>query len=241
MDRYKRNARNFSSNSTTTIFITTFTKRTISNIIPQCCSFIISFFSALLFSPPPVSQCISIKTSGSASFHFLHLQLQQTYLALVLQIALVSCNHYGNVISAPDAVDEFLVCNNFIEASSISDRVANDKSLSFAHVLLSHSCKLWLKRQKKTKNQEIMNWDFILCGSGRGCEDIIEVGNRANNNANKSKSQALPKNRTNKRKKEYHNNIWAGETVQVCTCSVSYLHLHACKCILLQMSKFIAG
>lgn len=38
-----------------------------------------------------------------------------------------------------------------------------------------------------------MNWDFILCGSGRGCEDIIEVGNRANNNANKSKSQALPK------------------------------------------------
>lgn len=85
------------------------------------------------------------------AFIFFIQLLQQTYLALVLQIALVSCNHYGNVISAPDAVDEFLVCNNFIEAASISDGVTNDKSLSFAHVLLSHSCKLWLKRQKKTK------------------------------------------------------------------------------------------
>lgn len=142
------------------------------------------------------------------AFIFFIQRLQQTYLALVLQIALVSCNHYGNVISAPDAVNEFLVCNNFIEAASISDGVTNDKSLSFAHVLLSHSCKLWLKRQKKTKNQEIMNWDFILCGSGRGCEDIIEVGNRANNNANKSKSQALPKKSIKKKIPRWHMSRW---------------------------------
>lgn len=73
-----------------------------------------------------------------------------THLPQLRQVGFVPHQNHRSVVGAPHTVDELLEFTHFVEAASICDGVADDKSLSSPHVLVPHGRELCLQTERDT-------------------------------------------------------------------------------------------
>lgn len=66
-------------------------------------------------------------------------------LSHLLQITLVANHYYRNIFTISNSVNQFLVSDGFFETPSVRDGIADDKTFTFSHVLLTHGCEFRLQ------------------------------------------------------------------------------------------------
>lgn len=67
------------------------------------------------------------------------------YHPQVVKVTLVPDQNTWDVVTVAYTVNEFLVLNGLVKAAAISDRVADNETITGTHVLFPHRCELRLQ------------------------------------------------------------------------------------------------